>query len=249
MEFKMPEIIKFKDVNECMDVAAKFICKHAVASCEKHGLFTFMLAGGNTPRPLYRLLAKRPYASDMPWERTHVFWGDERYVPIDSDESNYKMTNDEMLSIVKLGARQIHRVPVEEPTVEKAAEKYEQEMREFFEAIEADDEERKGDPFPRFDLVILGMGADGHMASLFPESPALKEEERWMAPVKKPGAEPMVPRVTLTIPLINNARCVMFLVTGEEKHDLVSKIADGIEGKPPAAQVSPVGSLVWFISS
>jgi 6-phosphogluconolactonase len=244
----MPEILKFADEHECMDVAAKFICKHAVASCEKHGFFTFMLAGGNTPRPLYRLLAKRPYVNDMPWERTHVFWGDERYVPRNHEDSNFKMASEEMLSLVKVGDRQIHRVPVEEPSVEKVASKYEEQMHGFFDAVYSDDEERLADPFPRFDLIILGMGGDGHMASLFPDSPALKEEEKWYAPVVKPSGTPPLPRVTVTIPVINNAACVMFLVTGKEKHELVSKIADGIEGKPPAAQVTPMGSLVWFIS-
>ena len=245
----MHEILKFGNVNECMDVAAKFICKHAVASCEDHGFFTFMLAGGNTPRPLYRLLAKRPYVNDMPWERTHVFWGDERYVPADHQDSNFKMASDEMLSLVKIGDRQIHRVPVEESTVEKAAAGYEAKIKQFFEAVYSDDEERLADPFPRFDLIILGMGGDGHMASLFPDSPALKEERKWIAPVVEPSGKPPLPRVTVTIPVINNAVCVMFLVTGQEKHGLVTRIADGVEGKPPAAQVSPMGSLVWFISS
>jgi len=245
----MHEILKFGDVNECMDVAAKFICKHAVASCEKHGFFTFMLAGGNTPRPLYRLLAKRPYVVDMPWERTHVFWGDERYVPADHPDSNFKMASDEMLSLVRIGDRQIHRIPVEEPTVQKAASRYERHLRSFFEAVYSDDEERLADPFPMFDLIILGMGGDGHMASLFPDSPALKEEKRWISPVVEPSGTPPLPRITITIPVINNAACVMFLVTGQEKHELVSRIADGVEGKPPAAQVSPMGSLVWFISS
>lgn len=245
----MHEILKFEDERECMDVAAKFICKHAAVSCEHHGFFTLCLAGGNTPRPLYRLLAKRPYNNDMPWERTHVFWGDERCVPKESEDSNFRMAYEEMLSKVRIGDRQIHSVPVEEKNIDRVASKYEARMRDFFRAVYIDDDERISDPFPRFDLLLLGMGGDGHMASLFPESPALKDDKRWVAPVKKPGAEPKVPRVTITIPVINNAACVMFLVTGKEKHELVSRIADGIEGKPPAAQVSPVGTLVWFISS
>ncbi|MFH1830008.1 MAG: 6-phosphogluconolactonase [Pseudomonadota bacterium] len=245
----MHEVLKFEDVNQCMDVAAKFICKHAVASIEKHGVFTFALAGGNTPRSLYRALAKLPYRNDMPWQKTQVFWGDERYVPNDHPDNNFKMAYEEMLSGLSLDEHQIHRVPVEEPTVEKAADAYEKDLRQFFDRMAGEDEERRNDPFPRFDLILLGMGADGHIASLFPESPALKEKKKWVAVEKKPGAPPHVPRITLTVPVINNAACVTFLVTGKEKHELVSRIADGIEGAPPAAQISPVGSLVWFISS
>ncbi len=245
----MHEVLKFDDVNQCMDVAAKFICKHAVASVEKHGVFTFALSGGNTPRPLYRVLSKLPYRNDMPWNRTHVFWGDERYVPIDHPDSNFKMADEEMLVGLSLDEHQIHRVPVEQPTAQEAAAEYERHLRQFFDRIAGEDEERRNDPFPRFDLILLGMGADGHIASLFPDSPSLREKKRWVVADNKPTSPPDIPRITLTIPVINNSVCVAFLVTGKEKHDLVSRIADGVEGRPPAALISPVGSLVWFISS
>lgn len=194
--------------------------------------FTWALSGGNTPRPLYRLLAT-DYRHRIEWNRVHLFWGDERYVPPDHPASNYRMVREMLIEPLGIPSANVHAMPVEESSPERAAERYEGHLREFFGAT------------PRFDLILLGMGADGHTASLFPGSPALAEHKRWVAVGEAP-TEPRI-RLTLTLPVLNAGKCVYFLVTGTDKAEVVRKVL--LESAPlPAGLVNPEeGKLVWWL--
>jgi len=190
----------------------------------------------------------------MPWPHIHLFWGDERCVPPDHPDSNFGMVFRAMISRASVPPGNVHRVPGEIVPPEKAAEAYEKILREFFKpenrgyARHSSGAEKQG--FPPFDLVILGVGKDGHAASLFPEDPVLEEKNRWVAAVSHPRGSPRVPRVTLTLPAINRARCVLFIVSGAEKRDIVHSIVSDLERASrfyPAARVRPEGRLVWFL--
>ena len=199
------------------------------------------LSGGSTPVLLYRLLASP--GKRIPWERLEVFFGDERGVPPDHSDSNYRVAREELLSRVPIPPDQVHRMPASEPDLKAAALAYEAEIRRIVPDGPVGE--------PAFDLVWLGMGDDGHTASLFPGSPALADTEDLVAanPVKGLPA----PRMTFTLPLINNARKVQFLVTGSKKAPAVRQIlGPPAEGTPivplPAARVRPLyGELEWIL--
>lgn len=198
--------------------------------------FSLALAGGSTPRTLYRLLATG-YRDEIPWDRVHLFWGDERYVPRDDPRSNYRLVRESLLDHVRIPGENIHPMPTDLPDPEDAAAAYEQTLRAWFPA-----------PWPRFDLVLLGMGSDGHTASLFPGSPALAERTRWTAAIRAP-VEPRQ-RLTLTLPVLNHAALVFFLVTGDEKADVLGRVLTAPSGPAayPAAAVRPEeGGVVWWV--
>ncbi|HEV2146509.1 MAG TPA: 6-phosphogluconolactonase, partial [Longimicrobiaceae bacterium] len=191
-------------------------------------------AGGSTPRRAYSLLAQEPLAREVPWEHVHLFWGDERCVPPGHPRSNFRMVRDALLAHVPLPAANAHRVRGELPR-ERAAGEYERELREAF-----------GGGVPRFDLVHLGVGDDGHTASLFPFAPALLERERLAAPAVHEGE----PRVTLTVPVLNAAARVEFLATGAGKAPVVRKVLRGALDplRLPAQLVRPAaGDPVWIL--
>lgn len=196
------------------------------------GICNMALAGGTTPRKLYSLLAARAAATD--WSRVHFFFGDERCVSPDNAESNYRMVRETLLASPALAAAHVHRVKAELPPAQ-AAKQYDEELRAHFAA-----------PLPQFDLILLGMGPDGHTASLFPGSKALDERERWVTAnwVEKFGAS----RITFTYPVLNNASEVMFLVTGAEKRGAVRQIFRE-SAALPAAGVKPIGKLLWLLDS
>ncbi len=200
------------------------------------GRFAVALAGGSTPRALYALLAdpRAPYREALPWARTHVFFGDERTVPPDHPESNYGTAREALLARVPIPPENVHRIRGEEDPV-AAARSYEDDLRAFF-----------GRP-PRFDLVLLGLGADGHTASLFPGSPALEEPRLVAAPfVPALGAR----RITLTLPALDAASRVVFLVSGATKAPAVALILSGGPGSEalPAARVRPLdGTVLWLV--
>jgi 6-phosphogluconolactonase len=199
--------------------------------------FTVALAGGSTPRALYRLLAddKGPYRTRVPWESTHVFFGDERMVPPDDPESNARMAFEALLRHVPVPEEQVHRIRGENPDPERAAEEYEEMLRSTFRLA--------GRERPRFDLVLLGLGADGHTASLFPGDRALEERDRLVVPSTAPV--PPRSRVTLTLPVLNNASSVLFLVSGATKAPAVQRVRRG--ENLPAARVRPEnGALLWL---
>ena len=199
--------------------------------------FSVALAGGSTPRGMYALLAGVP----LDWGRIHIFWGDERCVPPEHPDSNYRMARAAFLEYVAIPPENIHRVRGER-SPEKAAAAYEQELRAFF---------APQDP-PVFDLVVLGLGDDGHVASLFPGSPALQERQRWVVTVEHQQPPlPLVDRVTLTLPVINAARQVTFLVSGAGKAARLGQVFTPLTGDEellPAQLVEPEsGNLLWLV--
>lgn len=200
---------------------------------------TVALSGGSTPRVLYELLSdpREPFRDQIAWDKTHFFFSDERHVPPDHAESNYRMVNEAMFSRVPVPPENIHRIPAEDPVAEDAAKAYEAELRKFF-----------GEAIPAFDLLLLGLGEDGHTASLFPHSPALKETERLVvAPwVEKFNAY----RITMTLPVLNNGKSVVFLVTGTSKAEVLKEVikTDKRPDLYPAQAISPTnGAVSWFI--
>jgi 6-phosphogluconolactonase len=194
---------------------------------------------------LYEELAKEPYASRVDWQRTHFFWGDERCVPPDSPDSNYSLALQTLISQVDVPPANIHRIPTAAGSPEAGANEYEKTLREFFQPAA---ESNSIISFPSFDLVLLGLGADGHTASLFPGDAALEEKTRWVAAVEGSGASPPVQRITLTLPVINEARCVLFLVSGSNKLKAVQEILNTPDNATyPATHVQPLGKLLWFI--
>ncbi len=198
--------------------------------------FRIALSGGSTPRRLYELLASESIRSRIPWVRLHFFWGDERMVPHDSPQSNFRLAQDALLRHVPVPRQNIHPVPTQ-TSPEEAAQRYEQELRAHF--------GRFGTPV--FDLVLLGLGADGHTASLFPGAAALAEKHRPVVAHRTglKGSD----RVTLTLPVLNSSRRVFFLVSGESKAGAL-RAALTAGGPLPAQQVSPDrGDLVWFVDA
>jgi 6-phosphogluconolactonase len=199
------------------------------------GVFTVALSGGGTPRKLYELLSGPPYHDAFPWHRTHVFWGDERFVPHTDEASNYRMVREAMLSRVPIPAANIHPVPTQGLTPDAAASDYERELKSCYGA------ERLDRARALFDVVLLGLGPDGHTASLFPGTAVLEERERWVAAVV--GPKPT--RITLTYPALESSRHVAFLVAGQEKREIFSRFQRG-EHTLPAARVRPIGTLQVF---
>jgi len=203
----------------------------------EQGIARVALAGGATPRRLYELLASEEFRASVPWARVHFFWGDERLVPLDHPESNYRMARETLLKHLALPKENVHPVPVAS-TAEAAALAYEQELRQHF-------RQRRGPP--AFDLILLGLGADGHTASLFPRAAALAEKERLVAATQSPTSG--LPRITLTLPVLNEARQIFFLVAGENKAAAL-RLAVEAPGTLPAQLVAPRrGLLTWLVDT
>lgn len=199
------------------------------------GLFRVSLSGGSTPGILYRLLASEAFRNRFPWQRVAWYWGDERFVPYDHPDSNYRMTSEAMLAHVPAPPENIHPVPAD-GTPEGAALQYEQTLQQAYGATEFDPAR------PMFDITLLGLGSDGHTASLLPGEPVLEERKRWVAAVSH--GRPEI-RITMTYPVIESSRHVAFLVTGKGKAAILGAIRGG-DRQPPAARVRPVGELIWF---
>ena len=216
--------------------AAEGVVRLAQAAVQERGRFTLALSGGKTPASLHRLLATE-FRDRIPWEAVHAFWGDERYVPPEDPRSNYRMAQETLLRHVPIPGPNVHPMPALLPEIEEAAQAYEQTLRSHFPG-----------PWPRFDLILLGLGQDGHTASLFPNNPALDEKSRWVVAVDAAEAGPPL-RLTLTLPAINQAANIYFLVAGREKSEAL-RWALGGEGDItacPAAGVRPQqGNLVWW---
>jgi len=194
------------------------------------------LAGGETPRMVYSALAPR---NDVPWETIHFFWGDERHVPPDHQDSNYRMADEAMLSRTPVPAVNIHRIHGEEPNAATAAEAYASELGRHFQLADGE--------WPRFDLVMLGMGADGHTASLFPGTSAVSERTRTVTSTWVERL--MTHRITLTVPAINNAACVMFVVSGADKAETLRLVLRNSQQQVfPSQLIRPTnGRLVWLV--
>lgn len=230
------EIETYPNKETLANSAAKEFSRHARSAITRHDRFSVALAGGSTPRVLYSLLAGDEYASKLDWARIHLFWGDERCVLPDHPDSNYRMARKILIDRVPIPEVNVHRMQGE-LAPEEGALAYERLLYRYFSW-----------KTPVFDLVLLGMGEDGHTASLFPGDRSLRERNRWVIAVdhNQPPV-PTVPRLTLTLPILNFARKVMFLVAGESKAETVRRIL--VSGdKLPAGMVKPVsGNLKWML--
>jgi 6-phosphogluconolactonase len=218
---------------ELAQVAAREFAARADEATRERGRFAVVLAGGSTPKATYEILAS-DYADRIDWGNVHVFFGDERAVPPDHEDSNYRMAREALLDHIPVGS--VHRMQGEFPP-DEAAEAYEEDLRRFFGA----------EDLPRFDLILLGTGGDGHTASLFPETSALEVHDRWV--VANPVLKLETTRITLTVPVLNAARAVCFLVAGEGKAGPVAEI---LEGDPdpreyPASLIQPQGGPEWML--
>jgi len=200
------------------------------------GVFAVALSGGSTPQPLYERLAGPPYRDAFPWSRTHWFWGDERFVAHNNPLSNFRMAREALLSHAPIPAANIHPVPTEGISPETGAAVYERELKLFYGA------ERLDPARPLFDVNLLGMGPDGHTASLFPGNSVLAERDRWVAAVI--GAQPE-PRITLTYPALESCRHAAFLIAGAEKRAIFDRLRRG-DDTLPAAHLRPTGTLWYF---
>jgi 6-phosphogluconolactonase len=226
----------FADLQALSHAAAWLFAEEAARVIKARGRFSVLLAGGETPRRTYEILARQPLRDMVPWEQVHIFWGDERYVPPDDPASNARMARQALLDHVPVPAANIHPIPYRCSPRESAVE-YEDILRAFFNAGP-----------PRFDLVYLGLGEDGHTASLFPGTSALSERDRWVTEVYV--AEQDLYRITLTLPLFNQAALVAFIAAGGGKALILRKVLEGTSEprRIPAQLIRPVnGKLLWLV--
>ena len=200
---------------------------------ESRDQFTLALSGGSTPKPLYQALQQE----SLPWSKIHIFWGDERYVPANHQDSNQLMARQAWLDLINIPAHNIHPMNTGGGDVEQDAKRHDRELQEFFPTQPGE--------FPAFDLILLGMGDDGHTASLFPHTAALSVKDRLVTVGQKDDQ----PRITFTVPLINQARCVLFMVAGENKRPALKEIfaeqSDAMNY--PARLIQPQGELIWLL--
>jgi 6-phosphogluconolactonase len=238
----IPDIRIAENIQELSWLAAVEFVDRAAEAIIRKGSFTVALSGGSTPERLFRMLANpaRPFFERVPWKSVHLFWGDERHVPPDHPYSNYLLTYELLLSKVPVPPENVHRVRAEDPDANQVAEDYGAEIKEFFHLVE--------DEWPRFDLVLLGLGVDGHTASLFPGTSVLREKKRlvsaeWIESHKSY-------RISMTPLVLNQAACVAFLVSGAEKAGIVREVIEGMSqpDKIPAQLIQPEnGKLLWFL--
>lgn len=239
----MANVQIYPDPNTLALTAAEKVIEAANEAVQERGVFSMALSGGSTPQILYHTLASEPFSERVDWSRTQVFWGDERCVPPDHANSNFFKAQQVLFSRVPIPSENIHRIPTEFPP-EQAAELYEETLLKFFSGL-ASEEDRNN---ARFDLVLLGMGDDGHTASLFPGTPAIHEDRRWVAAqyVDKLAAW----RITLTPAILNRARQVLFLISGAGKSTALQRVIYGsyAPDRYPAQVIRPqTGNLLWLI--
>lgn len=234
----MVDVRVYADADTLLDAAAEFVTAQAVAALAVRGRFVLALAGGSTPRGLYLRLARPPWRDQIDWTRVHVFWGDERCVPPTDSRSNYRMAREALIDHVPLGPAQVHRMRGEDGP-DGAAFNYETELRATLDAV------TPGEP-GAIDLVLLGLGTDGHTASLFPGMPSGRLVTRWVVAEHVDGVRGW--RLTLTPPVINAARSVLFLVAGEDKAPAVAAVLEG-PARPSAlpAQRIAGGHVRWLL--
>jgi 6-phosphogluconolactonase len=230
----------FDDLEAVSHAAADELVRCGREAVAARGRFTVALSGGSTPRRLYQLLAGPPWDDRIDWGRIEVFWGDDRCVPPDHPDSNYRMAREALLTRVPLPPAHVHRIQAERPDHDAAARDYQAEIAHTL-GVDA-----AGEP-PALDLLLQGMGPCGHTASLFPHTAALNETVRWVVPnfVPKLNAD----RITFTYPMLNQGRVVLFLVCGADKADVLREV---LEGPPdpqrlPSQAVRPAGRLEWFL--
>jgi 6-phosphogluconolactonase len=231
-----PEIRIVNTPAELFQAAATEFATRASQAIQSHGRFSVALSGGSTPKTLYALLASGSIPN-IPWEKIFFFFGDERFVPPDHPDSNYRMAREAGL-FAKVPDDHVFRLRTEEKDADTAARAYEQTLQKFFGLQPGE--------FPRFDMVLLGLGPDGHTASLFPGTAALNEKSRWVVAnwVDKFRSY----RITLTLPVLNRAACVLFLVSGADKANIVGEVLKNENANLPSQKVRPAdGRLLWLL--
>jgi len=232
-----PQIRVFPSEEEFFRGAAETFCKLGTEAIRERGRYTVALSGGSTPRGLHQQLATT-FSTKLPWDKVFFFWGDERHVPPDFPESNFHMAKETLLSKLPIPEQNIFRMRSELPDANEAAAQYERALREFFKPASGQ--------FPQMDFNLLGMGPDGHTASLFPGTKGLEERQRWVIGNWVPQHDTW--RITLTYPVINSSRVVMFLISGEGKAEMVRKALKDPAAHLPCQAIKPAnGELTWYL--
>ena len=224
----------YADPAALADGVAEWLLDLATA---KDDVFTICLSGGSTPKRLYERLAQTPYREQFPWRDVHWFFGDERFVPVDHKDNNFRMASEAMLSHVPAPPDNVHRIVTERPDANDAAADYDKTLRSFYGSSHLDPDR------PLFDVMFLGLGPDGHTASLLPGEPILNERDTWVGTVAH--GRPEV-RITLTYPVIESSRDIAFLVTGKEKAGMLKAVRGG-HSDVPAAKIVTSGRIHWFV--
>ena len=242
---------QFENIEQASIAAVEQIVNIANSAVLKKGFCTIVLAGGQTPQQTYELLSEPSRTDQMPWRQSHFFWGDERWLASTHPDSNFFMAHKALLSKVQIPPENTHQIPTGHQNPEIGADIYERHLRDFFHSKPQTETIRISEniTFPSFDLVILGMGTDGHTASLFPGSNFLDEKEKWVTAVKEGTGSPPVPRITLTLPVLNQAKNIIFLISGNRKKEILDTILDKPEEAKmiyPAAHVKPQENLIWI---
>jgi 6-phosphogluconolactonase len=228
-------VIAVSDSSALAKAAADRIMARIAANGDRVAI---CLTGGSSPKQLYQLLATDLYRSQIPWQRVHWFIGDDRFVAADDPLNNMGMARAIFLERYA-PASSIHAIPTDSANPEQAARRYESELQSFYGA------DRLDPGRPLFDLVLMGVGPDGHTASLFPNDPAVEETKRWVVGVPKANVEPFVPRVTLTLPALNCCREMLFEVSGAEKRAILTRVLDG--ENLPASRAHSIGETIWLV--
>ena len=209
----------------------------AKESIDRHGRFVVAISGGSTPRRMYRMLAEEPYSSAIQWDKTYIFWVDERCVPENGSDSNYGAAKKDFLNRVSVPEAQVYPMPGELPP-KQGAQKYQKALIDFFHLEDG--------RFPTFDLIFLGMGTDGHTASLFPGHRTVDEKKRMVVAVK--GGNPDVNRLTMTLPVLNRARQIVFLISGKEKAVTLKTVFEDDQTRLPVQKIHALdGELTWLL--
>jgi len=236
MSFKRKIIIKDDPILLAKQAAEIFVAS-AIRSVNKRGRFSVAISGGSTFRVMHKRLAREPYVLNIPWGKIHIFWVDERCVSQDSHKSNYGTAKRDFINKVPISKTHVHFIECES-SPEISVKEYQKILRDFFSF------ERTR--IPRFDLIYLGMGVDGHIGSLFPGQKTLCEKEKLVVAVK--GGDPRANRISMTLPLLNQARHIVFLITGEEKANTVQAVLEGKKLRLPAQKIGPPnGRLTWLL--
>lgn len=230
---------RFNDLESMSRFAAGLILKAAAEALAAGDKFSLALAGGTTPRRLYQMLAEQPWTSRIDWPKTHLFWGDERAVPESDPHSNYGLARENLLTKITIPQENIHRPDMTKP-LDQAAAEYEKDLQWHFRTKK-----------PSLDLILLGLGPDGHTASLFPGRPELDEKVALVVAVPEPVGQPAVPRLTFTLPLINRARRVVLMAAGSSKRPILDRLLNepGTATDLPAGRLDPDKELIRLIAA
>ena len=230
----IPKIIVVSEGQQLAEAGAALFEKTVADAVQNRGQAAAALSGGSTPSEMNRLLARPPYVHRIPWKCLHLFWVDDRMVPVDDPASNFGAARDDFISRVPIPQQQVHPMPVLDPPI-RGADRYTRELKDYF-----------GSNPPNFDLILLGLGTDGHTASLFPHKDDTHQGPEWVLSVK--GGNPDVYRLTLNYPVLNRARTTAFLVSGRSKAEMVRTLICDAEIRYPPQRICPEGGqLIWLL--